>query len=87
MMPCWETMVQLPYASYVNVTNFVPALSYTPTTSPWIYFTTAPFALQDKRNRLLSRVVFVVDFPEKIVRKKNYFSALLRGLFCCFLAE
>ena len=32
-------------------------------------------------------VVFVVDFHEKIVRKKNYFSALLQGLFCCFLAE
>ena len=51
------------------------------------YSTTPQLALQDKRNCLLSRVVFVVDFPEKIVRKKNYFSALLRGLFCCFLAE
>lgn len=29
-------------------------------------------------------VVFVVDFPEKIVRKKNYFSALLRGFFVAF---
>ena len=32
-------------------------------------------------------VGFVVDFAKKIVRKKNYFSAILRGLFCCFLAE
>ena len=39
----------------VNVTNFVPLLLYTPTTSPWINYTTAYLALQDKRKPSLKR--------------------------------
>jgi hypothetical protein len=56
--------------------GFVPALLYTPTTSHWIYFTTAYLALQEKRKATENT---------KIVREKNYFCALLHGHFCCFL--